>query len=116
MNLIIVIVFYASFLQAPQDSVKNHLDQHVKSLNVGGTLISKSIESNSYIFRIKNDNPKAIINVILPKDVCNSEEIYNFIAPGDFLYKSKGKLIFRVGHKLDGNIEVKQFNLGPNAE
>jgi hypothetical protein len=111
MKLIFILTLIISLSGLPQN-----ISDKIKELEIRGVLISKQTENNSFIFNVKSNKTGDTIDVVLPKIVYNSKEIYNFIAPGDFFLKSRGKLSIGVGHKFDGNIEVKQFNLFPNGE
>lgn len=104
-----VILFPYSF----QDPIIEYLNREIKNIEVRGVLVSKKEDAQTYIFEVKDDNTQRITKVPLSEKVHNSKEIYEFIIPGDYFFKVKGELKIRLGHKFDGNIEVKHFDLVP---
>ena len=111
MQSVLTIILAIVFLNFPQDTTKEYLNQKIKGLEIRGTLISKRKANNTYIFEVKSNKDDTTLSIKLPASVTNSREIYDFVFPGDYFIKVKDELKIRLGHKFDGNIEVKHFSL-----
>jgi hypothetical protein len=104
------VIFFSYSIQEP---VIEYLNREIKNIEVRGVLVSKKKDAQTYVFEVKDNKTQKITKILLPETVYNSKEIYEFIIPDDYFFKVKGELKIRLGHKFDGNIEVKHFDLIP---
>lgn len=111
MKYILILLFLIPLSKSTQDTITEYLKKELKDIEVKGTLLNKLDKENVYIFEIKSNSSAEIVKIALPNKVYNAKEIYEFIETGDYFYKVKGELRFRLGHKFSGNIDVKQFKL-----
>ncbi len=95
------------------DSILDFLNGEFKNIELRGTLHSKCFKKGTYIYEIKSKTSAEVSKIVLPEKVFNAKEIFEFIEKGDYFYKVKGELKLRLGHKLEGNIEIRQFELLP---
>jgi CTP-dependent riboflavin kinase len=111
MKCLIGLIFVFSYIFSPPESIKEYLDREIKDIDVSGTLVNKKAENSMYVFEIKIEKTNEIKKIVIPETTHNSKSIYEFIVPGDYFFKVKGELKFRLGHKFDENIEVRHFEL-----
>ena len=116
MKSLLILISVLFYISIPQGSVIEYLNREIKDTDIRGTLVNKKKENSMYVFEIKIEKTNEIKKIVIPETIQNSKSIYEFIVPGDIFYKVKGELKFRLGHKFDGNIEVKQFELLPKNE